>query len=215
MRVPRSVLRPRLHPVARTGAPVARTSGASPHRDSQSPAFRRGLPSVRPFSRLRRDTMASADFSLRRAPWGPASPFQASGEISPGKTIGFRSTTARSTPPPLGRWSFAVICPLAPEGSASYPVPVRRPAPLAPRFLQTPPHENALALRSGRCDLLPPGLAPGGRCPCWAHTRDGRGVSPPSSSRAAGVAISAMPPGLLRPVLPCRTGLAMTAMRST
>ena len=64
MRVPRSVLRPRLHPVARTGAPVARSSEAIPHRDSRSPAFRRGLPSVRPFSRLRRDTMASADFSL-------------------------------------------------------------------------------------------------------------------------------------------------------
>ena len=85
----------------------------------------------------------------------------------------FRSTTAGSTPPPLGRWSFAVMCPLAPEGSASYPVPVRRPAPLAPRFLQTPPHGNALALRSGRCDLLPPGLSPGSRCPCWAHTKEG------------------------------------------
>ena len=39
------------------------------------------------------------------------------------------------------------------------PVPVRRPAPLAPRFLRTPPRESALALRSGRCGLLARGLS--------------------------------------------------------
>ena len=119
--------------------------------------------------------MASADFSLRL----PASPFQAQGEISPGKDIGFQSTTAGFTLPPLGRWSFAVICPLAPGGPASYPVPVRRPAPLAPRFLRTLPHGHALALCSGRCDLLPPGLTPGNRCPCWAHRRSARGARAP------------------------------------
>ena len=77
-----------------------------------------------------------------------------------------------------GRWSFAVTCPLAPGGSASYRVPVRRPAPLAPRFLRTPPHESALALRSGRRDLLPPGLAPHRRCPCWALRRQRAGTRP-------------------------------------
>jgi len=74
-----------------------------------------------------------------------------------------------------------VDCPLAPVGSASYPVPVRRPAPLAPRFLRTLPRGHALALRSGRCDLLPPGLSPGSRCPCWAHSR-----SAPLPERRAG-----------------------------
>jgi len=53
-----------------------------------------------------------------------------------------------------------VIGPLAPVRGASYPVSVRRPAPLAPRFLQTAPRDAALALRSGRCNLLPPGLPP-------------------------------------------------------
>jgi hypothetical protein len=44
-RVPRSVLRPALHPVAQTGASVARTSEALPHRDPRSPrsAFRSAL----------------------------------------------------------------------------------------------------------------------------------------------------------------------------
>ena len=45
-RVPRSVLRPRLHRVAQTAAPVVRTSGAVPHRDPRSPRspFRSALP---------------------------------------------------------------------------------------------------------------------------------------------------------------------------
>src|SRR5690606_24923357 len=71
-------------------------------------------------------TTASADFSLRsRYPY-PASPFQARGEISPGKNDGLPRTTAGSTPLCFGRESFAVIGPLALLGSASYPVSVRR-----------------------------------------------------------------------------------------
>ena len=75
-------------------------------------------------------------------------------------TIGVRSTTAGSMPPPFGCWSFVVMGPLAPVGAASYPVSVRRPAPFAPRLLQTAPRLAALALRSGRCNLLPPGPPP-------------------------------------------------------
>ena len=56
----------------------------------------------------------------------PASPFQASGETSPGKNDDLPRTIAGSTPLPLGRRSFAVSGPLAPVRSASYPVPVRR-----------------------------------------------------------------------------------------
>jgi hypothetical protein len=58
----------------------------------------------------------------------PLSPFQAQGEISPGKNINLRCTTAGSTSPRFGHESFAAVCPLALLGSAFYPVPVRRPA---------------------------------------------------------------------------------------
>ena len=59
-------------------------------------------------------------------PLGPASPFQALGETSPGKNDDLPRTIAGSTPLPLGRRSFAVSGPLAPVRSASYPIPVRR-----------------------------------------------------------------------------------------
>ena len=55
----------------------------------------------------------------------PASPFQASGETSPGKNDDLPRTIAGSTPLPLGRRSFAVSGPLAPVRSASYPAPIR------------------------------------------------------------------------------------------
>ena len=67
--------------------------------------------------------MASADFSLRLT----TSPFQAQGEISPGKNATLHHTTAGSTSLRLDSESFAVICPLALLRTASYPVPVRRP----------------------------------------------------------------------------------------
>ena len=58
--------------------------------------------------------MASADFSLRIT----ASPFQASGEISPDKNTGLPRTTAGFTPPTFGHESFAVTGPLALIGIA-------------------------------------------------------------------------------------------------
>jgi hypothetical protein len=58
----------------------------------------------------------------------PSSPFQAQGEISPGKNIDLRCTTAGFTSPRLDHNGFATVCPLALLGSAFYPVPVRRPA---------------------------------------------------------------------------------------
>ena len=69
-------------------------------------------------------TTASAGLSRRFAP----SPFQAQGEISPGKNALLHCTTAGFTPPPLGHESFAVSCPLALVGTAFYPVLVHRPA---------------------------------------------------------------------------------------
>ena len=56
------------------------------------------------------------------------SPFQAQGEISPGKNAVLRRTTAGFTPPPLGHGASRFLCPLALLGTASYPVPVHRPA---------------------------------------------------------------------------------------
>src|SRR5512140_1699134 len=83
--------------------------------------------STPPRSALQRLTpthTASADFSLQLA----LSPFQAQGEISPGKNALLHCTTAGSTPPNLGHKSFAAIGPLALFGTAFYPVLVHRPA---------------------------------------------------------------------------------------
>src|SRR6266568_4368739 len=56
--------------------------------------------------------------ALRRRPFGrEARPPQV-------RVRGFHRATAGSTSPPLGRESFAVIGPLALDGSASYPIPV-------------------------------------------------------------------------------------------
>jgi len=78
----------------------------------------------------------------------PKSPFQARGEISPGKNIDLRCTTAGSTSPCLGHNSFAVDCPLALLGSAFYPVPVRRPAASLPASFTPASRSDALRFAS-------------------------------------------------------------------
>src|ERR1700724_799223 len=78
----------------------------------------------------------------------PSSPFQAHGEISPGKDIDLRCTTAGSTSPCLGHNSFAVDCPLAVLGSAFYPVPVRRPAASLPASFTPASRSDALRFAS-------------------------------------------------------------------
>src|SRR5271154_2789541 len=94
-----------------------------------------------------------------RAGWTP-SPFQAQGEISPGKNALLHRTTAGSTPLPLGHKSFAVHCPLALVGSAFYPVLVHQPAasihaasPQSVTLLQL--RFTSLAVTSLRWDLHP------------------------------------------------------------
>src|SRR5512140_161496 len=82
-------------------------------------------------------TMTAADFSLRHRP----SPFQAQGEISPGKNALLRCTTAGSTPPRLDHESFAVYGPLALLGNAFYPILVHR---LAASLHASFPHSVAL-----------------------------------------------------------------------
>ena len=113
--------------------------------------------------------MASADFSLRVS----TSPFQALGEISPGKNTLLHRTTAGFTPPCLGHKSFAASSPLALLGSASYPILVHRLTVYASRFLPTVGHPSAVALHFVRCGQLTGGLAPPGVRPCRAHQKRG------------------------------------------
>jgi len=70
-----------------------------------------------------------------------SSPFQAWGEISPGKNALLHCTTAGSTPLRLDHESFAVLCPLALLGRAFYPVLVHR---LAASLHASFPHSVAL-----------------------------------------------------------------------
>jgi hypothetical protein len=99
------------------------------------------------------------------------SPFQAQGEISPGKNAHLHRTTATFTPPRLGHKSFTASCPFALLGDAFYVVFVHRLAIYVPRFLPTLGHPHAVALHFTHCDQLVAGLAPAGVRPCWAHKK--------------------------------------------
>jgi hypothetical protein len=164
--LPRSEGPSGLHPCFPTGAPVAWTSEAWRLRDSR--LFCSPLRSVlRCCRQLLRPLLTS------RSAAQATSPFQARGEISPGKSALLPHTTAGFTPLPVGHESFAVSCPLALVGGALYPVSVRRPMGYLPRFLQTVGHPSALALPFGPCGQVPGGLAPPGVRPCRAHKRNG------------------------------------------
>ena len=91
-----------------------------PHRHGVEHSFSFG-PSARRQPILLRPLLTSRSGST-------PSPFQAQGEISPGKNALLHCTTAGSTPLPLDHESFAVSCPLALVGTAFYPVLVHRPA---------------------------------------------------------------------------------------
>src|SRR3990172_2932163 len=70
----------------------------------------------------------------------------------------------------LGRESFAALCPLALLGNASSSGSSSSARRFASRFFQRSPHGRRLAVRLGRYDQLPGGLAPPSHPPCWAHT---------------------------------------------
>jgi hypothetical protein len=77
-------------------------------------------------------------------------------------------TTAGFTPPPLGHKSFAVCCPLALVGTASYPVLIHRPAvsihASSPWSVTLPQLRfSSLAMTSSRWDLHPQECAHAGR----------------------------------------------------
>ena len=111
-------------------------------------------------------TTTSADFSLQLA----LSPFQAQGEISPGKNALLRCTTAAFTPPRLDHESFAEFRPLALLGNAFYAVLVHR---LAALLYASSPHSVTLmqlrfasfAVINSRDDFHLQ------ECPCRAHKK--------------------------------------------
>lgn len=113
-----ALLRARLHLALPRCAPVPQASDALHVRATRLSA----LLLVRPFApnqRLLRPLLTSRSGST-------PSPFQAQGEISPGKNALLRCTTAGFTPLRLDHESFAASCPLALLGSAFYPVLVHR-----------------------------------------------------------------------------------------
>ncbi len=124
---------------------------------------------------LRLATTASADFSLRLS----ALPFQAQGESSLGKT---------PCPSPYNRRIYAMALwslelrghlPARPEPPRLVSGSCSSARGFAPRFLQTPPRGDALALRL--CSLRPAHterLSPPSHAPCWAHKRNGLGNNP-------------------------------------
>ena len=137
-------------------------------------------------------TTASADFSRRL----PASPFQAQGEISPGKvrTPSPHNRRIYTTSPwsreLRGYWPARPARQCLVSGSCYSPHPwgsplrgqpaavqnrsrrfCRRLAVYAPRFLPTVGHPSAVALHFTRRDQLVAGLSPAGVRPCWAHQR--------------------------------------------
>ena len=118
-------------------------------------------PASQPSHRLLRPLLTSRSGST-------PSPFQAQGEISPGKNALLHCTTAGSTPLRLDHESFAVSCPLALLGSAFYPVLVHR---LAASLHASSPHSVTLmqlrfasfAVINLRRDLHPQECAHAGR----------------------------------------------------
>ena len=133
-------------------------------------AWPRTLPLVRPFAcgtasqpshRLLRLLLTSRSGST-------PSPFQAQGEISPGKDALLHCTAAGSTPLPLDHESFAVSCPLTLVSTAFYPVLVHRPA--ASLHASSPHSVTLMQLRfaslvviNSRWDLHPQECAHAGR----------------------------------------------------
>src|SRR5690606_36194412 len=114
-----------------------------------SSALRLGRP------RLLRPLLTSRS-ALRRGPFRPEA-----------RSPQVRTRPFSARPPDLRRLSldhrsFAVSCPLAPLGVASYRVLVHRPTDYAPRFLPTVGRPSAVALRSDWDGLLSAGLAPAG-----------------------------------------------------
>jgi len=110
-------------------------------------------------------TMAAADFSLRLA----RSPFQARGEISPGKNAILPCTTAGFTPPDLWPQELRGSLPARPDRHRLLSGSCPSARSFDPRFLPTVGRPSAVALHFVRCGQLTRGLSPPKLRPCWAH----------------------------------------------
>ena len=130
-------------------------------RDSRS--FRSPLRSVLRGSPA---TTTSADFSLRRR---AASPFQARGEISPGKNTALHRTTAGFTSPEPWPSELRGPVPARPARRRLVSGSCSSARGFAPRFLPTVGRPSAVAVRFDQDGLLSAGLAPARSRPCWAH----------------------------------------------
>jgi hypothetical protein len=100
-------------------------------------------------------TTTSADFLLRVS----ASPFQAQARSLRVRHLEFPCIATGSTSPCFGHWSFAFVSTLAPLSPASASS-CSLARSFTTRFFQHSPRDSRLALRVGRCDLLPRGLSP-------------------------------------------------------
>src|SRR5690606_26528202 len=129
------------------------------------PSFRSPLRSVLRRPRLLRPLLTSRSAC--------ALPFQAQGEISPGKNAVLRRTTAGFTPPEPRPSELRGSLPARPArrrlGSGS----CTSAHGFAPRFLPTVGHPSAVAVRFDWDGLLAAGLAPARQRPCWAHNEEG------------------------------------------
>ena len=77
---------------------------------------------------------------------GPAVLRSTTLQTSRGKLTDFQYTTAGFTLPALDGYGFRHLTLTLPALAPHDPVPVRRLIPYDPRFLQTPPRDDALAL---------------------------------------------------------------------
>jgi len=118
----------------------------------------------------KKTTTASADFSLRLTP----SPFQAQGEISPGKNAILPRTTAGFTQPDLWPQELRDLWLARPDRLRLVSGSCSSARGFAPRFLPTLGHPHAVALRFVRCGQLTAGLSPTRLRPCWAHHKKTR-----------------------------------------
>ncbi len=77
----------------------------------------------------------------------PQSPFGDTAQTSRGKTVSLHRALAGFTALALDGYGLRDLVLTRPTSPASYPVPVRRVATLLHASLQTPPRDDALALR--------------------------------------------------------------------
>jgi hypothetical protein len=150
-------LQPRLHLGLPPHFPPCRASDAclpsdmSRHRPSRS-ALR--------VAQLLRPLLTSRSGS-------PPSPFQAQGEISPGKNAILPRTAAGFTPPDPWPRELRSLLPARPDRHRLISGSCPSARGFAPRFLPTLGRPHAVALRFARCGQLRGTCTPRSR-PCWA-----------------------------------------------